>query len=116
MPPVPLPRRMFASTEIKIHKPLLINNMAKKRSEINSIETRQGKSGALIFVAVKIQLSQADALCVEETQTIVYRDTRKRIPAVKEIGSIPNCLGHAVNWLPSRRAVSLPDAFRSASC
>ena len=50
MPPVPLPRRMWAASQIRFLAPLRLGEMALKRSEIASITEKSGKSGRLVFV------------------------------------------------------------------
>ena len=82
MPPVKLPRRMFAGANLRFHRPLAIGEPAAKVSEITSVDYREGKSGGLVFVRVKIQYTQGDTPCVEEEQTIVYRDDGPPIPPV----------------------------------
>ena len=82
MPPVKLPRRMFAGASLRYHRPLVVGEPAAKVSEIVSVDYREGKSGGLVFVRVKIQYTQGDAPCVEEEQTIVYRDDGPAIPPV----------------------------------
>jgi 3-methylfumaryl-CoA hydratase len=51
-------------------------------SRIAAIEHRQGRTGDLIFVQVSIIINQADRVCIEEDQTIVYRGTGTRLPKV----------------------------------
>ena len=50
MPPVTLPRRMFAGASLQFHQPLVIGEAAAKVSEIASVDYREGKSGGLVFV------------------------------------------------------------------
>lgn len=82
MPPVTLPRRMFAGASLQFHQPLVVGEAAMKVSEIASVDYREGKSGGLVFVRVKIQYLTGDTLCIEEEQTIVYRDDGPPIPPV----------------------------------
>ncbi|CAN5528462.1 MaoC family dehydratase N-terminal domain-containing protein [soil metagenome] len=74
LPPVPLPRRMWASGEIDVEAPLTIGRDAQKVSTVQSVELKQGQSGALVFVTVEHVLSQAGRTCLRERQHIVYRD------------------------------------------
>ncbi len=82
MPPVTLPRRMFAGATLRFAAPLVIGEPATKVSEIASVDFREGKRGGLVFVRVKIHYTQGNTLCVVEEQTIVYRDDGPPIPPV----------------------------------
>lgn len=74
LPPVPLPRRMWAAGNLQIEQPLVLGTPAKKKSTIRSVELKEGKSGALVFVNIEHALYQNDKLCILEEQNIVYRD------------------------------------------
>ncbi len=78
MPPVPLPRRMWAASEIKLNTPLRLGETAVKRSEIASIVEKSGKSGQLVFVNLRHTiLNAADEVAIEEEQNIVYTEEPK---------------------------------------
>lgn len=78
MPPVPLPRRMWAASQIRFMAPLRLGEMAVKRSEIASITEKNGKSGRLVFVTLRhTVLNAADAVAIEEEQNIVYTEAPK---------------------------------------
>jgi 3-methylfumaryl-CoA hydratase len=102
MPPVKLPRRMFAGAKIGFRAPLVAGREATKVSEITTVDYRQGKSGGLVFVRVNVSVLQHDALCVEEEQTIVYRGDGPRMPAVAPRAAPPEpATGSVENWLPT---------------
>jgi 3-methylfumaryl-CoA hydratase len=82
MPPVRLPRRMFAGSDVRFPHPLKIGQAVTRVSRITSVEHRYGKTGDLIFVVVSIIISQADRVCIEEDQTIVYRGAGMHLPKV----------------------------------
>ena len=82
MPPVKLPRRMFAGSDLRFLSPLQIGQAVTRDSRIASVEHRRGKSGDLVFVQVAIAISQADKVCIEEDQTIVYRGAGSATPPV----------------------------------
>ena len=78
MPPVPLPRRMWAASQIRFMAPLRLGEMAVKRSEIASITEKSGKSGRLVFVTLRhTVLNAADAVAIDEEQNIVYTEAPK---------------------------------------
>lgn len=74
LPPVPLPRRMWAAGAIEVDRPLRIGRVAERLSRIASVDIKKGKSGLLVFVHVDHELLQDGASCVRERQTLVYRD------------------------------------------
>ena len=85
IPKIPLPRRMWAGSNISFHIPLLVGDRATKCSMIESINEKQGKSGALIFVRLRHKIfNSQDELCIDEEQNIVYRGAPKSdVPAVQ---------------------------------
>jgi 3-methylfumaryl-CoA hydratase len=74
MPPIELPRRMFAGGRLTFHRDLFIGEMAERVVTIMSIKPKTGSSGELVFVTVRHQIFGANGLAVEEEQDIVYRD------------------------------------------
>ncbi len=74
LPPVPLPRRMWAAGRLQPHAPLVIGHAARKVSTVRSVDLKEGKSGPLVFVTVDHALSQDGRLCLQEEQNIVYRE------------------------------------------
>jgi len=74
LPPVPLPRRMFAGGRLKFHHPLRIGDRVTRVSEIAKVEGKQGRTGDLVFVTVVQRFSVANEIALEETQDIVYRE------------------------------------------
>ena len=73
LPPVPLPRRMWAAGAIALERPLLLGERAEKRSTILAIDAKDGKSGPLVFVTLEHCVTQGGTVCVREEQTLVYR-------------------------------------------
>lgn len=103
MPPVRLPRRMFAGADVRFLAPLIVDRPAARIAEVVSVEQRQGKSGALVFVRVKALVCQEGIPCVEETQTIVYRDAGAAVRAVTAAVMPPLSPKQvAEDWLPDR--------------
>lgn len=74
LPPVPLPRRMWAAGAIDIKQPLRLGVPAEKISTVRSVEMKSGRSGTLIFVTLEHRLLQNDQLCISEEQNLVYRE------------------------------------------
>lgn len=78
LPPIPMPRRMWASGEITFHEPIKVGAKIARTRRVASIEERIGRSGEMIFVNVEHELRGDDRLCVEETQTLVFREAAER--------------------------------------
>ncbi|HEX4327137.1 MAG TPA: MaoC family dehydratase N-terminal domain-containing protein [Burkholderiales bacterium] len=73
LPPVPLPRRMFAGRRSWFHMPLAIGDEVKRVSRIQAITPKTGRSGEMVFVTVRHELSVPTGVAVVEEQDIVYR-------------------------------------------
>lgn len=74
LPPVSLPRRMFAGSKLSFHRPLLVGETYHYSSSINGISVKQGNSGKLVFVRVEHRIADKDgSSCLDENQDIVYR-------------------------------------------
>jgi len=74
LPPVTLPRRMWAGGRLRFPGDLNIGDHAVKRSRILKVAPKTGKSGALCFVTVEHVISVRGAPCVIEEHDIVYRE------------------------------------------
>lgn len=74
MPPVPLPRRMWAGSRLQWLAPLAVGDEIERISTIESVSHKAGRSGDLIFVLVKHQISNQTGLALIEEHDIVYRD------------------------------------------
>lgn len=74
LPPVALPRRMWAAGELTVTAPLRIGVTATRTSTVHSVDLKQGKAGPLVFVVVEHVFAQGGRDCLHERQHIVYRD------------------------------------------
>ena len=73
LPPVPLPRRMWAGGSFSFHDDLRVGDRVTRRSTIRDVTVKQGRTGTLCFVTVDHRIDSGGRLAVEETQDIVYR-------------------------------------------
>ncbi len=73
MPPVPLPRRMWAGGRLAFHTPLRVGERATRHSSIADLKVKEGKTGTLVFVTVKHEISGPAGLAISEEQDVVYR-------------------------------------------
>lgn len=75
LPPIDLPRRMFAGSHIQFHRTLVIGGVYRRTSRIASIEVKEGRSGKLAFVKVEHAITDAAGIAhLTEAQDIVYRE------------------------------------------
>jgi len=80
LPPVDLPRRMWAGGKLTFLKPLHIGERVTKQSAIQSVTFKDGHSGSLVFVTVEHQLTGVDGLALIEQHDIVYRSNQSTLP------------------------------------
>jgi len=74
LPPVPLPRRMWASSKLEFLTPLRAGEAVTRTSRVLSVVEKSGGSGQLVFVEIGHETYGETGLAVRETQSIVYRD------------------------------------------
>ena len=74
LPPVPLPRRMFAGKRTTFHANLQVGDAVRRDSVIQDVAVKQGRSGTMVFVTVKTDLTSPRGLAITEEQDIVYRE------------------------------------------
>jgi 3-methylfumaryl-CoA hydratase len=74
LPPVPLPRRMWAGGELQFIEPLRVGDEATRASRIADVTVKNGSTGTLCFVSVEHTITTARGVAIRERQDIVYRD------------------------------------------
>lgn len=96
IPDVPLPRRMWAGSQVHVTRALRVGDAVQRQSTISDVQAKKGRSGALVFVSIahEIRNGQGD-IAISERQQLVYRDApespyipptelRKEAPAVAQ--------------------------------
>ncbi len=73
LPPVALPRRMWAGSRLTFMRPLVVGSAVRRTTTIRDITAKQGKSGALVFVTIRHEVSDAGGLVLSDEHDIVYR-------------------------------------------
>jgi 3-methylfumaryl-CoA hydratase len=103
LPPVPLPRRMFAGSRLSWEpgNPLRVGDEATRVARIESVEHKRGRSGEMVFVRARYEVRNARGLCLAEEQDIVYR-------AAAQPGEQPPAPAPAPAHAPWRREIA-PD-------
>ncbi|MGV7121274.1 FAS1-like dehydratase domain-containing protein [Sphingopyxis sp. 550A] len=74
LPPVPLPRRMWAASKVEFLAPLCAGRAVERVSRIASVTEKSGGSGRLVFVEVEHDTRSDGETLLRETQSIVYRE------------------------------------------
>jgi 3-methylfumaryl-CoA hydratase len=74
LPPVPLPRRMWAGSDIRFLAGVQVGDEVQRISTIADVSLKQGSSGALVFFSVHHAISRGGELVLEEDQQLVYRE------------------------------------------
>ena len=74
LPPVALPRRMWAGSRLTFHHALNVGDEMLRHSTITKVDAKTGRSGALVFVTVRHEITSAAGLALTEEHDIVYRD------------------------------------------
>jgi 3-methylfumaryl-CoA hydratase len=74
LPPVPLPRRMWAAGRLEFFEALRVGDAVERRSRIADVSIKEGRSGRLCFVAVDHEISTPRGTALKERHDIVYRD------------------------------------------
>jgi 3-methylfumaryl-CoA hydratase len=77
LPPVALPRRMWASGRLEFHRPLRIGEEITRVSRIADVSSKQGSSGSLVFLRVKHEIGNSLGLAIGEEHDIVYRESQR---------------------------------------
>jgi 3-methylfumaryl-CoA hydratase len=78
LPPVDLPRRMWAGGRLEFHHPLRVGERITRTSRIADVRFKQGRTGPLVFVLVRHEVANASGIALTEEHDIVYRDHARR--------------------------------------
>ena len=74
LPPVSLPRRMWAGGRFEFHHPLRIGDPITRHSRVIDIKQKKGRTGELVFVLVRHEISNPQGLALTEEHDIVFRE------------------------------------------
>jgi 3-methylfumaryl-CoA hydratase len=74
LPPISLPRRMWAGGRIETLRPIRIGDSVTRVSRIADIKLREGSAGPFYLVSVAHEMSDAQGSLVRERQDLVFRD------------------------------------------
>ncbi len=74
LPPVELPRRMWAGGRLAFVKPLRVGEAIRRASEVRDVTVKEGNTGTLVFVLVVHEIAGRDGVAIREEHDIVYRE------------------------------------------
>jgi len=102
LPAVPLPRRMWAGSDLAFHAPLHVGDAITRVSTIENVTEKAGRSGALVFVKVRHEIMRAEegAPAITEFHDIVYRDAPRPGDAPPSPQPAPAIAAFERRWVP----------------
>lgn len=77
IPPMPLPRRMFAGERVLFHRPLRIGDAVRREIELADITMKGGGTGSLVFATVISRVFVGDGVALEDERRTVFREEVK---------------------------------------
>jgi 3-methylfumaryl-CoA hydratase len=77
VPPMPLPRRMFAGERVRVHRPLRLGERVHREIELADLSAKTGATGTLVFSTVVSRVSGADGVALEDERRTVFREEVK---------------------------------------
>ncbi|MFN0304578.1 MAG: MaoC family dehydratase N-terminal domain-containing protein [Burkholderiales bacterium] len=99
LPPMPLPRRMFAGRRTQFIADLLLGDAVTCTSVIASITPKTGKSGQMIFLTLRHSIESARGLAIVEEQDVVYREEAVGSSAVAPAAAKPTDTPRTARWM-----------------
>jgi 3-methylfumaryl-CoA hydratase len=102
LPPVPLPRRMWAGSQFEFHKPLLIGDAMTRTSTTHDVTEKSGRTGPLVFVKVRHEIRRAGEpdVALTEFHDIVYREAPKPDDVAPPPKAAPASSAWEKKWVP----------------
>ena len=102
LPPVPLPRRMWAGSQFEFEKPLRVGDRIRRTSTIANVTEKSGRSGPLVFVKVRHEIvaNEQSTPSVLEFHDIVYREAPKPDAVPPPPKAAPASSAWRREWVP----------------
>ena len=96
LPPVPLPRRMWAGSQFQFHSPLRVGDALMRTSTIHDITEKSGRTGPLVFVKVRHEIRRDGEanVALTEFHDIVYREA----PSAEQPATAPTTAPAISPW------------------
>ena len=102
LPPVPLPRRMWAGSQFEFNQPLRIGDKLTRVSTIADVTEKSGRTGPLVFVKVRheIRRNEESEIALTEFHDIVYREAAKPGDVAPPPKAAPERSAWETKWVP----------------
>jgi 3-methylfumaryl-CoA hydratase len=102
LPPVPLPRRMWAGSQFTFHKSLRVGDDLERTSTIVNVAEKSGRSGKLVFVKVCHEIRRAGEpeIALTEFHDIVYRAAARSDDIAPTPKAAPATSAWEKRWVP----------------
>jgi 3-methylfumaryl-CoA hydratase len=102
LPPVPLPRRMWAGSQFEFHAPLRVGDALKRTSTIHDVKEKSGRTGPLAFVKVRHEIRRDgdSAVALTEFHDIVYREAPQPDDVAPSPKKAPTDETWCKRWVP----------------
>src|SRR5688500_7286872 len=100
LPPVPLPRRMWAGSQFQFHEPVRVGDADTRDSMIHDVTEKPGRTGPLVFVKVRHEISRegASGVAITEFHDIVYREAPSKAPGADDVAPPPQAAPAESPW------------------
>jgi len=102
LPPVPLPRRMWAGSQFEFKAPLRVGDHIRRASTIADVTEKSGRTGPLVFVKVchEITANNQAAPSIIEFHDIVYREAPRPEDVAPPPKRAPETNAWQRHWVP----------------
>ena len=102
LPPVPLPRRMWAGSQFEFKAPLRVGDRIRRVSTIADVTEKSGRTGPLVFVKVRHEIATNDSAApsLVEFHDIVYREAPKPDDVAPPPKRAPEKSAWQRHWVP----------------
>ena len=102
LPPVPLPRRMWAGSQLEFHRPLRVGDTLTRVSTIEDVAEKSGRTGPLVFVRIRHEIRRQGEpeVALSEHHDIVYREAPKPDDPAPPPKPAPTSAAWERQWVP----------------
>ncbi len=90
LPPIPLPRRMWAGAQVEVIEPLRLMTPLCQTTTIADVAQKRGGSGDFIRVTLRYEVFEGHRLAVREHQDLIYRPAADETQATPTAGPPPS--------------------------
>lgn len=77
VPPLALPRRMFAGERVRLHGAVRVGDTLRRETRLADISVKHGGTGSLVFATVTSRVYGRDGLVLEDERRTVFREEVK---------------------------------------